>query len=74
MLLELSTIAGKVGAILATIIYALTLLGQVDRVVIQHLGETFANKQDVQMLKQDVAGVCRKLDAVLDRLGHDADH
>lgn len=67
-MLEVSAMASKIGAIMATILYAFTLLGQVDRLVINHLGETFASKADVQLVKEDVAGVSRKIDTVLARV------
>lgn len=64
-MLEISAAFGKVGAILATLIYALTLMGHVDHVVISHLSETFASKADVQMVKDEVSSMNRKLDTVL---------
>lgn len=68
MLLEISTAAGKVGAILATIIYALTLLGQVDKVIINHLADAFASKEDVQSIHYEVDRMDQKLDAVLNAI------
>lgn len=64
-MLDISAKASKIGAVLATVLYALTLLGQVDRVVINHLGETFASKADVQLVKGDLEDVNDKLDTVL---------
>lgn len=67
-MLDISAMASKIGAIMATILYAFTLLGQVDRLVINHLGETFASKADMQVITDNVAVVSHKLDTVLERV------
>lgn len=68
---EVATTASKVSAFLATILYCLTLLGQVDRVVLKHLGETFASKEDMEAVKMDVSAINHKIDVVLEGMNFD---
>jgi len=65
-MLEISALASKVGAVLATVLYCLTLLGQVDRMVIKHLEESFATKEDVENVQHDLHGLVHKMDVLLE--------